>query len=212
LFLIEKDIINFPSKLIFNIHGSLLPKYRGRTPHVWSIINGEEEAGITAHIIDEGCDTGDILHQIRITIDSNDTGATILEKYNQHYLPLIDKILLDFQNNKLSPRKQNELDASYFGKRTPESGQIDWSWDTNRIRNWVRAQALPYPGAFSFIDGIKIIIDKVETISTIDFKGIVNGTIVTIDNSYCVKCSDGIVKLTNIRTNTSIIKNGKIFK
>jgi len=56
LFLIDKDLINFPKKLAFNIHGSLLPKYRGRTPHVWAIINNEKETGITAHRIDEGCD------------------------------------------------------------------------------------------------------------------------------------------------------------
>src|SRR5690554_5519746 len=73
LFLIERDVINMGKKLAFNIHGSLLPKYRGRTPHVWSIINGEKYTGTTAHLIDEGCDTGDILEQVKIPIEESDT-------------------------------------------------------------------------------------------------------------------------------------------
>ena len=69
LFLIEKDIILHPRFLTFNIHGSLLPKYRGRAPHIWAIINNEKETGITAHVIDEKCDSGDIISQIKIKIE-----------------------------------------------------------------------------------------------------------------------------------------------
>ena len=85
LFLIEKDIIQHSKQLTFNIHGSLLPKYRGRTPHVWSIINNEKETGITAHVIDEGCDTGDIISQIKIPINQIETGAEILNKFKLEF-------------------------------------------------------------------------------------------------------------------------------
>ena len=81
LFLIDENLIQLPRKLAFNIHGSLLPKYRGRTPHVWAIINNEKVTGVTAHVIDSGCDTGDIIEQIEVSIDSKDTGADILNKY-----------------------------------------------------------------------------------------------------------------------------------
>src|SRR3990172_4050960 len=70
LFLIEKDIIELPKKIAINFHGSLLPKYRGRTPHVWAIINNESETGVTAHVIDEECDSGAILAQKKIPISS----------------------------------------------------------------------------------------------------------------------------------------------
>src|SRR5690606_30041161 len=107
LFLIESDIINSSKGLAFNIHGSLLPKYRGRTPHVWAIINGEVFTGITAHIIDKRCDSGDILEQIKIPIALDDTGGSILKKYEVEYLPLIEKVILNFAQNKLNPKKQN---------------------------------------------------------------------------------------------------------
>ena len=95
LFLIANDIISHPKKLIFNIHGSLLPKYRGRTPHVWAIINGEKKTGITAHLIDSGCDTGSIIEQIEIDIEHNDTGANTVRKiYESLYFPLSPRKVL----------------------------------------------------------------------------------------------------------------------
>src|SRR5690606_28047412 len=143
LFLIEKKLISLPTRLAFNVHGSLLPKYRGRTPHVWSIINGEKETGITAHVIDEGCDTGGIIEQIVVPIGPSDTGAALLQKYNKLYVPLIENVLEQVISNKLVIREQDHSKATYFGKRTPADGLIDWSWHKERIINWVRAQAFP---------------------------------------------------------------------
>jgi methionyl-tRNA formyltransferase len=88
LFLLDEEMIS-KLPLAINIHGSLLPKYRGRTPHVWSIINGETKTGVTAHIIDADCDTGDIVKQIVVPIEKDDTGATILEKYEKIYPELL---------------------------------------------------------------------------------------------------------------------------
>lgn len=164
LFLIEDDIISHPSSFCFNIHGSLLPKYRGRTPHVWAIINGETEVGITAHKIDSGCDTGDIIEQIKIPVSENMTGGEVLKKYAQAYYPLIKKILANYKSSTLNFTKQDDSKSTYFGKRTPDDGEIDWSWTLVRIHNWVRAQAFPYPGAFTFIGQDKITIDKVKQV------------------------------------------------
>ncbi len=98
LYIIQKDLIDLPKKLAFNLHGSLLPKYRGRTPHVWAIINNETEAGISAHLIDEGCDTGDIIRQVIIPIKDNDTGFDILQKYSDSYIPLLKNVLNDINS------------------------------------------------------------------------------------------------------------------
>jgi methionyl-tRNA formyltransferase len=149
LFLIEEYLINFPKKYAINVHGSLLPKYRGRTPHVWAIINNEKKTGVTAHLIDSGCDTGDILEQIEVEISTEDTGATILNKFNVLYYPLIKSVLHKIEINQIAPIPQDHSKATFFGKRTPEDGQIDWNWQKERIYNWVRAQAKPYPGAFT---------------------------------------------------------------
>lgn len=162
LYLIENDLIQYPQLAAINFHGSLLPKYRGRTPHVWAIINNEQETGITAHFIIEECDAGPVIDQIRIPIAPDDTGGSILLKYLEHYPCFVAEVVNRLSQENIQRKEQNHSNATYFGKRTPESGAISWSWQRERIFNWVRAQAFPYPGAFCF-DGIKkIIIDKIE--------------------------------------------------
>ncbi len=205
LFLIENDVIQTTKHLAFNIHGSLLPKYRGRTPHVWSIINGENKCGITAHKIDENCDSGDIIHQIEIPISYTDTGASLLEKYKQYYIPIISQILDKWEKGQLKPIPQDETKATFFGKRTPDSGQINWSWQCERIYNWVRAQCKPYPGAFNFIENKKIIIDKVEpTDIGFDFAD-ENGKILKVEEGIpFVKCPNKVLKITKLRNPNQI--------
>ncbi len=212
LFIIEKDIISVANKLAFNVHGSLLPKYRGRTPHVWAIINGEQKAGITAHIIEEGCDTGDILSQRVVDIEPNNTGNDVLKKYEILYYPLIKGVLQRSENNTLIRVPQEQKKATYFGRRTPDDGQICWEWSKKRIRNWVRAQAYPYPGAFTKIGGEKIIIDKVVC-SDLGFnQGDANGLILEDTPNIVVKTPDGCLELIDIRENKELCKKGEIFR
>jgi len=210
LFLIEEDIIAHANKLTFNIHGSLLPKYRGRTPHVWAIINGETSAGITAHVIDASCDTGKIIHQIEVPIKPNDTGAIMLEKYAEAYYPLIKRVLYDLDNNQLKLTAQNENQATYFGKRTPDDGEINWNWNAEVIRNWVRAQAKPYPGAFTYLNNKKIIIDKVSETNLETTNVHTNGEILQIDPAITVKVENGAVSLDVIRTENCTFTIGNI--
>ena len=212
LFLIEDDIINHSNILTFNIHGSLLPKYRGRTPHVWAIINGEDKAGITAHIIDDGCDTGNIIHQIEIPIETEDTGAIMLEKYAKAYYPLVKRVFNDIVNDQLNTTLQKEKDANYFGKRTPEDGEINWNWHKEDIRNWVRAQAYPYPGAFTYYNGQKIIIDKVSFSKEEILNHTPNGEITQTSPSIVVKASDGGLNLDIIRTENCTFTVGNTFR
>ena len=199
LFLIEEDIIEHPKKFAFNIHGSLLPKYRGRAPHIWAIINGEKRTGITAHIIDANCDTGDIINQFPVEIEPESTGADILKKYTELYIPLVDKVLLAIENNDLKIIPQDNSKATFFGKRTPDDGEINWNWNKENIRNWVRAQAYPYPGAFTFLDNKKVIIDKVSTEKNNRFSA-ENGEIIKLKPRITVKVKDGLVILEKIRS------------
>lgn len=212
LFLIDEDIISHSNKLTFNTHGSLLPKYRGRTPHVWAIINDEKKAGITAHIIDKGCDTGKIIHQIEVPINYEDTGAILLEKYTNEYYPLVKKVFKDVLTNQLNLVTQNEKQATYFGKRTPKDGEINWNWTKENIRNWVRAQAKPYPGAFTYYEGQKIIIDKISITPIKAKKENLNGEIVQTKPHILVKTSNGLVSLDILRNENSIFSVGKRFK
>lgn len=208
IFLIEQNIIDIPKIIACNIHGSLLPKYRGRTPHVWSIINNEKMTGITAHVIDSGCDTGDVLEQVQIEIDANDTGATILKKFETHYFPLVVKVLNKIKDDKLLRYPQDNSKATFFGKRTSDDGLINWSWQRERIYNWVRAQSYPYPGAFTFYLREKVIIDWIEFDDYGFDYSLPNGTIVTI-NPIRIKTPNGLVKISKFRNpiNNIIVNN-----
>lgn len=205
LFLIKSDIINHPKFLSFNMHGSLLPKYRGRTPHVWSIINNEKSTGITAHLMDTGCDTGDIITKIKIPINENDTGFDLLNKYRSKYYNLVKDVIGKIESGKLNLIKQDEKLSTYYGKRSPEDGKINWNWQKQRIKNWVRALSYPYPGAFSYFDNKKIIIDEVID-SNIGFKyDVPNGTIIANEPNIIVKTPNGTLELKKLRK--SIIFN-----
>jgi methionyl-tRNA formyltransferase len=198
LFIVDNRIINCAKTFCFNVHGSLLPKYRGRTPHVWSIINGDKQTGITAHIIDEGCDTGPIIKQIKVDIDDDDTGGSILEKYRLLYVPLVEDVFKNLKLNNIEIKAQDEADATFFGKRTPEDGLINWNWEFQQIYNWVRAQSFPYPGAYTFYKKNKFIIDKVSQFSDSNHKSTENGTIIST-NPLLVMCENSILKIDLIR-------------
>ena len=206
LFIVEEDVISLPEILAFNIHGSLLPKYRGRTPHVWAIINNEEETGITIHEIDRSCDTGPILSQVRIPIDPDDTGFTLLQKYYSLYPTMIEEVLQKIERDTLTFTHQDESKATYFGKRTPEDGRIDWNWQKERIRNWVRAQASPYPGAFTYLGGKRIIIDKVSYSDYSYSYDMTNGVLVSV-SPLRVKTPNGVIQIDSIRNEESFVFN-----
>ena len=200
LFLLEKRIFQI-FKYPINFHGSLLPKYRGRTPHVWSIINNEKETGITAHFIEEGCDEGDIIFQEKMLIEDNHTGSDILILFNDKFPIIIQKVLEMINKNDVNRTPQRQHLATFFPKRTPNDGQINWNWQKERLKNWVRALCDPYPGAFTYFQDKKIIIDEIK-FSNIGFNNnIENGTIITINpnNNPIVKVQNGTVELTKIR-------------
>lgn len=208
LYLLDKELINY-LPIAINVHGSLLPKYRGRTPHVWAIINGEKKTGVTAHIIDSDCDTGDIVKQLAVPIEINDTGANILKKFEHIYPDLLNSVIKLIQSRQLQRIKQDESKATYFGKRTPNDGLIDWNWHKERISNWVRAQARPYPGAFSLLNGEKVVIDEIRY-SDLGFRdSLENGTILEIvEYLPVIKCPNGAVELSVVR-NQEILKKFK---
>jgi methionyl-tRNA formyltransferase len=211
LFIVEQEIINHPAKYAINFHGSLLPRYRGRTPHVWAIINNEKETGITAHLITEGCDEGDIVYQEKITIEPEFTGAQILDEFNKRYPKIIQLVMDMIENNTIKPIQQDCTKATWFGKRTPDDGRICWGWHKERIYNWVRAQAKPYPGAFSYRGNDKITIHQV-TFSDYGFNAdMPDGLILTTNPHLIVKTPNGAVALTNVMLPEYVVlKQGEI--
>lgn len=196
LFIVEKDIISLAEKIAINFHGSLLPKYRGRTPHVWAIINNEKYTGITAHVISEHCDEGDIIYQEKIEIDDQNTGAEILQIYYERYPDIIKHVIQLVESDTVKCIKQDHCKATYFHKRTPTDARINWAWQKERIRNWVRAQARPYPGAYATYRGIQINIHKIEYDDTGFDQHEINGKVIEkINGQPIIKTNNGAIKL-----------------
>lgn len=196
-YIIPKEIFAL-ANFALNIHGSLLPKYRGRTPHVWSIINGETESGITCHLIEESVDTGDIISQKVIPIEPKDTGYSLLKKFESEYpILLIDSLEKLINGSDLF--KQGDKFASYYGKRTPDMGYIDFRKKASEVINFVRAQADPYPGAYYYLlDGKKIIINRMAIHEINDFNTEI-GVIKKVVNHYYVRCKDYILRIEDYR-------------
>lgn len=209
LFLLEEDVLQQVRDRI-NFHGSLLPKYRGRTPHVWAIINNETQAGITAHLMETGCDTGDIVLQEVVPIGEEDTGADLLRAYAERYPHLVNRVVEMWMEGTLQRIPQDHEKASFFGKRSPEDGGINWNWQRERIRNWVRAQATPYPGAFTFAGEHKVIIDRVAYSDAGFSWDMPNGLVFGTGPNPLIKTPNGALELVSVRSGLEQLQPGLV--
>ncbi|MFZ6049777.1 bifunctional UDP-4-amino-4-deoxy-L-arabinose formyltransferase/UDP-glucuronic acid oxidase ArnA [Pseudomonas sp. CR3202] len=146
--LLGTELLACASAGAFNLHGSLLPRYRGRAPVNWALVNGEKETGVTLHRMVERADAGAILAQRRIAIADSDTAPSLHGKLRETARALLDDALPKLVRGELPEVAQDESRASYFGRRTPADGAIDWQRPAQELHNLVRAVTLPYPGAF----------------------------------------------------------------
>jgi len=139
-------------------HDSLLPEYRGFSPTVWAIINGESTTGVSVFYLEEQVDSGELIDQAAVPIGDNETIADVMEKVTGQYLDLLEKNLPLILNRTAPRRIQNHAQATYVPKRLPEDNQIDWKRSSRDILNPIRAVTYPYPGAFTWFRGKKLII------------------------------------------------------
>src|SRR5262249_5467118 len=131
-----------------NMHGSLLPKYRGRVPVNWAVIKGETETGATLHYMTEKPDAGDIVDQQAVTILADDTAVDVFNKVTAAAATVLDRSLPALVAGTAVRHPQNLSVGSYYGGRRPEDGRIDWTQSASAVHNLVRGVAPPYPGAF----------------------------------------------------------------
>jgi methionyl-tRNA formyltransferase len=157
-YMIPKSIRDIAPKGCAGFHASLLPKYRGGAPLVWAMINGEKETGITFFYFDDGIDSGDIIAQKKFSIGENETIKDLLKKTTLHTLEITEEFIPRIDRGNAPRTKQDESLATYVPQRKPDDGEINWTWNTERIKNFIRAQTKPYPGAFTLINGKKITI------------------------------------------------------
>jgi methionyl-tRNA formyltransferase len=151
--LLPAEVLGLPRLGAFNMHGSLLPKYRGRAPVNWAVLNGETETGATLHAMTDRADAGDIVDQEPVEIGPDDSALEIQRRVTRAAVDLLKRRIDELKAGAAPRRPQDESKATKFGHRSPEDGRIDWSQSAQRVHDLVRAVTHPYPGAFTDVFG-----------------------------------------------------------
>lgn len=154
--LLCRELLEIPRLRGVNLHGSLLPKYRGRNPVNWVLVNGETETGVTLHCMTEEADAGDIVAQRMLPIDPEDTALSLYRKMADLALALFSETYPLLKTGTAPRIPQDSTQATVFRRRTPEDGLIQWGWPAGRVYNLIRAVTHPYPGAFTYFRGTRL--------------------------------------------------------
>ena len=154
--MLKQPILDIPTQGALNLHGSLLPRYRGRCPVNWVLVHGEPLTGVTLHYMEAKPDCGDMVAQAQVPITPEDTALTLSDKLTKAAGEVMRRTYPLLRMD-LAPRiRQDHSRASYFSGRTPEDGRIDWQEPAGKMYNLIRAVTHPFPGAFTTWQGKKI--------------------------------------------------------
>ena len=199
--ILPKEILEIPKYGCINVHGSLLPKYRGSAPIQWAVLNGDKVTGVTTMYMAEGMDTGDMILKQETEIGENETTGELWERLSKIGADLLVKTLELIRENK-APRKKQPNDFSIAPMLNKQMAKIDWENQTaEQIKNLVRGLN-PIMGAYTFIDNKKVKFWKVELKPITDeYKDTKNGTIVLADSKKGleIKAKDGIIRVIELQ-------------
>jgi len=186
--MLKDAVLSLAKRGAVNLHGSYLPRYRGRAPVNWMILHGETKGGVTLHHLVAKPDAGDIVDQEAFAIGSEETGRDVYAKM----LPAAEKVLTRSAVAVLrgtAPRTpQVEADARYFGRRRPSDGEILWRAAAEDVRNLVRAVTHPYPGAYTFAGATKVLVWWAQRVDA--SARAAAGLVRHRDGDVCVVCGD----------------------
>lgn len=211
--MMKLELLALASVGALNLHGSLLPRYRGRAPVNWVLINGETETGVTLHYMDEKPDHGDVVAQRAVSITRQDTARSLTRKLAEAGRALLRE-WYPLLVAGIAPRvPQDHRRSSYFGGRRPEDGAIDWRRDAESIRNLVRALTDPWPGAFTCFRGRRLLVwaAEVEPAGSMD-RGIAlrgpGALFLRQDGAPLIVTGDGALRLLDVTWEGAARSNG----
>lgn len=201
--ILPKEILDFPKLGCVNVHGSLLPKYRGAAPIQWAVINGEEKTGITTMFMDEGMDTGDMLLKEEVEITDNDNFATMHDKLKVVGANLLVETLDKILDGTIKRIKQ-PTECTVAPMINKDITKIDFSKTSREIFNFVRGLS-PFPGTYMLDEkGNKYKVYKVGIVNDINDKKALPGTIVKVTkNDLVISTKDGYVSILEIQAPNS---------
>ncbi|WP_224718136.1 bifunctional UDP-4-amino-4-deoxy-L-arabinose formyltransferase/UDP-glucuronic acid oxidase ArnA [Pectobacterium versatile] len=203
--LLSDDILQLPSFGAFNLHGSLLPRYRGRAPVNWVLVNGETQTGVTLHKMVSRADAGDIVAQSVVAIDEEDTALTLHGKCRTAAAALLAQQLPLICSREITLTPQDESRASYFGRRTAADGLIDWHKSAREINNLIRAVTEPYPGAFTFLGERNVTIWRARVVK--DKIGGEPGAIIST-SPLVVACGEDALEIVSGQSEAGLYMSG----
>ncbi|MDP4133340.1 MAG: methionyl-tRNA formyltransferase [Bacillota bacterium] len=194
--ILPEYVLNYPKYGCINVHGSLLPKYRGAAPVQRAIIEGEKVTGVTIMYMDKGIDTGDIILKSECEIAEDDDGETLFKKLEPVGVEAMIQAIKLIEQGKVSRIKQNDEESTYAAMLDSTTGEIDWNNDNNAVHNLVRG-TYPWPCAFSFYNGQKFKILKAVKSDKCGKPG----EIIVSDckEGLIVACRTGAVKVLNLQ-------------
>lgn len=207
--IIPKNILDLPKYGCINVHGSLLPKYRGAACISEAIKNGDAETGVTIMKMDEHLDTGPILTQAKIKIENTDTTGTLYEKISNLGAEILIPTLIKYAEGKIEPIKQDDSKSSYVGLIKKNDGEIDWTKSALEIERFIRAMD-PWPGAFTFVKGKNIKISKAK-IEKNNSKSHKVGEFFILNNELAVQCGNDVLIIKKIQPEGKNIMDGHSF-
>ncbi|MBA7550407.1 Methionyl-tRNA formyltransferase [subsurface metagenome] len=193
---IPSEIFDHPPKRSLNLHPSLLPRHRGAAPVVSTILSGEKEVGISVLFVEDEMDTGDLLAQIKLPIQENDTTGSVMSKCAEAGGRFFVDTIAGWVDGKIVPKPQDHSLATWFGRMKKEEGLINWTLPAEEIVR--RCHALsPWPGAYTFFEGRRLIIRQASVLNnpsgyTVDSEP---GRIVCIDSEVGVITGDGLLRI-----------------
>ncbi|POE11227.1 bifunctional UDP-glucuronic acid oxidase/UDP-4-amino-4-deoxy-L-arabinose formyltransferase [Pectobacterium odoriferum] len=203
--LLSDDILQLPAFGAFNLHGSLLPHYRGRAPVNWVLVNGETQTGVTLHKMVSRADAGDIVAQSVVAIDEEDTALTLHGKCRTAAAALLAQQLPLIRSREITLTPQDESRASYFGRRTAADGLIDWHKSAREINNLIRAVTEPYPGAFTFLGERNVTIWRARVVK--DKLGGELGAIIST-SPLVVACGEDALEIVSGQSEAGLYMSG----
>ncbi|MGC6386729.1 bifunctional UDP-4-amino-4-deoxy-L-arabinose formyltransferase/UDP-glucuronic acid oxidase ArnA [Ewingella sp. S1.OA.A_B6] len=190
--MISDDVLSLAPQGGFNLHGSLLPRYRGRAPVNWALLKGENETGVTLHKMVSRPDAGDIVAQRAVPISADDIALTLHAKVRDAAQVLLADVLPKMKQGQTTLTPQDESQASYFGRRTAADGEIHWNKPATEINNLIRAVTEPYPGAFTYLGQRKMTIWRSRPLVTAHEKQ--PGTVLSSD-PLVIACGEGALEI-----------------
>lgn len=193
--IIPLSILKMPKYGCVNIHGSLLPKYRGAAPIQWAVLDGEKETGITTILMDEGIDTGDILLKKTIKIDTDETSGSLFDKLMALGAETILETLDELEKGSLTPIKQGESPTAYAKMLTKAMGLIDFTKPAKELDCFVRGMD-PWPSAYTLLAGKTLKLWKVRAVEG----GGKAGSVIDIDKeSFTIACGEGAIEVLEVQ-------------